>query len=101
MQITIESNPNCSSNEQFVYHELSVPRAVRGIRVGADNAEHDVVGVYEGGEFGPARSIKIADSGNGVAHLIYGGEWGIRLRPRKNASEPWDLKNVKQWGESF
>jgi hypothetical protein len=103
MQIEVEKNPNCGESSQFVFHELEAPRALRAIRVllcGRD-AECDILGVKRGGELVPACAVKVSDSGAGFAYLIYGGEWGIRLRPSAYAEEPWDFSNRHQWGEPF
>ena len=103
MQIEVEENPNCAGSEQFVFHELGRPRPVSAIRTGEGKKEAlcDVVAVERGGEFGRAFAVKIADSGAGYAYLIYGGLWGIRLRPRRFGSEGWGLLNKAQWGEPF
>lgn len=46
----------------------------------------------------PAYAAMAEDSGDGVALLVYGGDQGIRLRP-KGAAGPWDLSSPDQWGE--
>ena len=103
MHIEFESNPNCQENQEFVFKELGIAGPVWGIRVGEENRETecDVTGVEEGGRWVQAMTVKIADSSDGIAHLIYGGAWGIRLRPAKFRHEPWDLANKNQWGEPF
>ena len=103
MQIEVEANPNCHGSEQFVFQELEAPRAVKGLRVSDRGKETDcdVVGVDKGGKFREAYAVKIADSGAGYAYLIYGGDWGIRVRPEVFAEETWDLSSKHQWGESF
>ena len=60
-----------------------------------------MVAVDAKGGFGTAYARKINDSGEGIAYLIYGGEWGIRLRPQSLRDEPWDFKNPHQWGEPY
>ena len=103
MQIEIGSNPNCAGSEQFVFNELEGAKPVVAIRVSEGTKESlcDVTGVEESGRFVEASAVKIADSGNGVAYLIYGGAWGIRLRPEAHRNESWDLSNTSQWGEPF
>jgi len=103
MQIEVKANPNCGESEQFVFRELEPARPVWGLRVesGGQETSCDVMGVEKEGRFVGAMAAKIADSGAGYAYLIYGAEWGIRLRPREFAHEPWDLKNSHQWGEPF
>ena len=36
----------------------------------------------------PARAVSVEDSGAGVATLVYGGDWGLRLLPR-DGREPF------------
>lgn len=109
MQVEIEDNPNTRGCDQFVFAEIGAPRALKGIRAepvrrqaGTAGLEtlYDVVAVGRDGAFGAAYAVKIADSGEGFAYLIYGDAWGIRLRPAVTP-EPWDLANPRQWGEPF
>ena len=103
MDVYIETNLNCAGSEQFVFHPLGPARVIRGIRVNrsGQDVDCDVTGVETGGQFVPAYARKIADSGAGYAYLIYGAQWGIRLRPAAFGSEVWDLANKRQWGEPF
>ena len=103
MNIQVEENPNCRGSDQFVFNELEAPAPVKGIRVADRGKESwcDVVGVDGPGRFTDAFAVKVTDSGAGFAYLIYGGGWGIRLRPEAYAGEPWGLSNTHQWGESF
>ncbi|MBI3251803.1 MAG: hypothetical protein HYZ52_00590 [Candidatus Omnitrophica bacterium] len=103
MEIDVEANPNCPASGQFVFREIAPPRPIRGIRIEDRGKEIDcdVTAVDEGGVFGRAFSVKVADSGSGFAFLIYGGKWGIRIRRVANADEAWDLSNRHQWGEPF
>ena len=103
MYVEVEDNPNCRGSEPFVFRELEPPRAVRAIKIaeGKKDVPCDVVGVEKEGRFVPAHAAKIADSGAGFAYLIYGGAWGIRIRPEAYAGEAWDLSNEHQRGEPF
>ena len=102
MQIQVEENPNCAGSEQFVFKELGKPRAVKALIVEIAGKEKPflVTGVETGGRWAPATAIKIADSSDGHAFLIRGGEWGIRLKAQ-DSDRPWDLSDKKQWGEPF
>lgn len=103
MQIEIEDNPNCPGSDQMVYQEIGPDRPVRAILVtlhGRDVA-CDVTAVRKTGAFAPAFACKINDSSDGVAYLIHGGEWGIRIRPPQFSAEAWDLGNKNQWGEPY
>ena len=103
MDIDIADNPNCTGSQQFVFNELEEPRSIRGIRVSERGVESvcGVTGVAKGGGWVAAHAVKVTDSGAGYAFLIFGGEWGIRLRPETFALEPWDLEDHHQWGEPF
>ena len=103
MIIRVEDNPNCRESDQFFFQELGSSRPIRAIRIldrGAET-ECEVTGVGKDGRFATAYCCKVTDSGAGYAYLISGGEWGIRLKPLAFAYEPWDLRNVHQWGEPF
>jgi hypothetical protein len=41
-----------------------------------------------GGTVCPARAVPVEDSGSGIAILIYGGDWGLKLTP-KDGSAPF------------
>ncbi len=103
IKIEVEPNPNCRENAEFVFSLLGAPRPIRGVRVGKTGEETDceLTGVDAGGVWVEARAVKVTDSGAGYAYLIYGGGWGIRLKPGSHAEEPWDLSNPRQWGEPF
>src|SRR3989338_2379950 len=96
MQIQVEDNPNCPASEQYFFNELAAPRPVRALRVteGGRDVVREIASVD-----GPASAVKISDSGEGFAYLIYGGKWGICLRPEGGG--PWDLADPEQQGEPF
>ena len=102
MQIAVEDSSNCGGTEQFVYRELGPIRLVRSILAEEWGKEValDVTGVAKGGGWVQARCVKIADSGAGFAFLIFGAEWGIRLKPEWHKAG-WDFTDPKQWGEPF
>jgi hypothetical protein len=102
MLVEIEDNPNTRGCDQFVYAEIGAPKRLKAILAEDRGVEtlYDVSGVGADGAFGPAFAVKITDSSDGFAFLIYGAEWGIRLRAGA-AAEPWDLENPRQWGEPF
>ena len=103
MQIEVEESPNCPGSEQFVFKELGKPRSVAAIRaqVGGRETVCEVTGVGRGWEWLTAHCVKVADSSDGYAYLIYGAQWGIRLKPLAPRKEAWDFKAKDQWGEPF
>ena len=42
----------------------------------------------------------VSDSGQAVVHLIYGGDWGIRLKPDESGAA-WDIAASDQFGEPY
>ena len=103
MQIQVDENPNCEPSEQYVFQEIESPKPIQGIKVteGQKESSCEIVGVNQDGVFSQAHVVKITDSGAGFAYLIYGGNWGIRLKPQEHAKEAWDISNKHQWGEPF
>ena len=47
----------------------------------------------------PAYAQLVEDSGSGLAHLVYGGIYGLRFKPLA-VDEPWSLDSPHQWGET-
>lgn len=103
MLIEIEPNPNCPKDGLFVFNEMENPRPVLELKLTKNGREitAGVAGVDADGKFVQAFARKIEDSGAGIGYLIYGGAWGIRLKPGERRNEPWDLKNTHQWGEAY
>ena len=48
----------------------------------------------------PAMYAPVSDSGQARAHLVYGGDFGIRFRPSGSAGD-WSLDDPDQWGEPY
>ena len=97
----VEAGGNSDLSMTRLFEALDAPRDVRWVEVAfrPDGWEGpcDVVGWSDGGPVA-ARAARVADSGDGVVVLVYGGAEGIRLRP--SASEaPWSLDDPEQWGE--
>ena len=103
MFIEIEPNPNCKTYGVFSFEELSIAKPVQSVRLekSGETIDHDVTGVDAGGKFIPAYAQKVSDSGLGVGYLIYGGVWGIRLKPKSYSAIKWDLGDYHQHGECY
>jgi hypothetical protein len=43
--------------------------------------------------------VQVEDSGAGAAYVIYGGDWGIRLKAA-DSEKDWDASDPDQWGET-
>ena len=103
MHISVNANSNCQGSEEFVFNELGPSRKIKGIRISERGQDIDceVVGVDAQGRFVDAFAVKVADSGAGFAYMIYGSDWGIRIRPSLFLKEAWNLSDIHQWGEPF
>jgi hypothetical protein len=43
---------------------------------------------------------RVEDSGAGTVYLVWGGNWGLRLKPAIHEG-PWSLDDASQWGEPY
>ncbi len=87
INLFIDPNPNCREGCDQLFLAISAPRPVRLVQhpSGGDEAVVCEVAGYTsqgGGTPCPASAVLVEDSGAGVATLIYGGDWGLRLTPR-------------------
>jgi hypothetical protein len=87
----------------MVFKNLDEPRGLKMVRIfegEPDGRLYHVTGWSSagGGSPGEARVVQVEDSSEGSAYLVYGGDWGIRLRPE--GSEDWRLDDQEQWGET-
>lgn len=101
MYILVEDNPNCGYEER-VLKEMGDPRAITQVLADAPGGAKewcDITAVDEGGIFRAAQAVRIEDSSDGVAWLVTGGPWGLRLR-RAGAGD-WSLTSPDQWGLAF
>jgi len=102
MLVMIDANENCAEGGSWRFHALGPPGPVSRVRLyeTAPLGEwFDVVG-WTGEPDRPtcdAMAQKIDDSGSGVAWLITGGEWGVRLRPAGDSSD-WSVHDYRQRG---
>jgi hypothetical protein len=103
MHLIIDDNPNCSYEER-VFGSSGGIKKVSCIRVekpgNASPEWWDVMGVNENKEFSPAQAVRVEDSADGTAWLIYGGNWGLRLK-KMGTNSPWSLEDAHQWGAPF
>ncbi len=99
VNLFIDPNPNCPEGCDQRFQTTAEPRPVRLIRYargGGESVDCDVAGwTGEGGGAPcPAWAVPVEDSGAGVATLLYGGDWGLRLTPRDGSApfgEPYLL----------
>jgi hypothetical protein len=100
--IQIDENPNCAEWAGQVFQPLTAPRVVSHVRCDRDGATVwcAITGIDAEGQPSPAMAGLVQDSGDGSCYLIFGEEWGLRLR-EEAAPGPWDLQDQSQWGLPF
>ena len=103
--LEVEENSNCDYMPLMLYEAHSEPVAIHKIILDdpeKDPGTYDVVGWSStaGGSPCEALYLPVSDSGQAVVHLVYGGDWGIRLR-KEGSNEGWDVTNGKQYGEPY
>ncbi len=100
--VDVEPNPNCLMAANQVYKNLGEPFRVAAVRIYEGEPEGRLFAVcgWSGGE-GPAGAyaVRVEDSSAGAAYVVYGGDWGIRLRPAESMAD-WSLHDADQRGET-
>jgi hypothetical protein len=102
--VEVEANDNTPMMAQQVYKNLGLPFRVVRVRLYEGEPEgklYDVAGWSSAGGGSPvdAYAVQIEDSSAGAAFLVYGGDWGIRLRPA-GSEEAWSIDAADQLGET-
>jgi hypothetical protein len=103
--LLIDANDNCAEGGSWRFNELEPPRPVARVRL-YDSAPMGCWFEVVGWNDDPDRPVcgatmrKIDDSGSGVAFLITGGVWGVRLKPVEDPSE-WSLRDDQQRGKPY
>jgi hypothetical protein len=105
MFIEVESNPNCEQSVFARFKELGPARPVLQVRSFERRSEGEWCSVTGWTDDPaqvrcPAYAQTVEDSGAGLTHLVFGGIWGIRLKPL-TSDEDWDLNSSSQWGEPY
>jgi len=105
MFVEVESNPNCDSSMFVRFKEAGPAKLVVKVRSFERNAQGEwcwVTGWTDDLEHPmcPAYVQLVEDSGAGLTYLVYGGIWGIRLKPIA-LKEDWSLESRNQWGEPY
>jgi hypothetical protein len=104
MIVEVESNENSESSFFARFKEAGPARPVTQVRLYERNPSGEwywVTGWSDNSAMPacPAYAQLVEDSGSGLAHLVYGGIYGLRLKPITK-EEPWNLESPHQWGET-
>ena len=103
--IEVEENDNCEYMPLQVYEARADPVPVRRARLFEPERPHGVYQVTGWSSEGsgtpcPAMYVPVSDSGQAAVHLVYGGDWGVRLKP-SDSDQGWDINSPNQWGEPY
>ena len=100
--LEIEENPNCEYMPLQVYEALEESVPIEKVVMEVPGRPHGVYHVAGWNSEGATTAyyVPISDSGQGVAHLVYGGDCGLRLK-FTNSNSSWDLLDETQWGEPY
>jgi hypothetical protein len=102
--VDVESNENTPMMAQQVYRNIGVPFPVTHVRIYEGEPEGRLCAITgwtsaPDGPEAPAYAVQVEDSSAGAAFLVYGGDWGVRLRPAESDAA-WSLEGPEQWGET-
>ena len=102
--VEVEENDNCDYMPLQVFEARADPAPVSRVRLFEPDRPHGIYEVtgWSGDEDGSpcqAMYVPVSDSGQAEAHLIIGGEWGVRMRPLGGGE--WSVDDPRQWGEPF
>jgi hypothetical protein len=102
--IDVEPNDNTPMMAQQVYKNRGLPLRVAAVRLYEGEPEGHLYAITgwssaDGGSPVPAYAVQVEDSSAGAAYLVYGGDWGVRLRP-VDSDAAWSLDDPGQAGET-
>jgi hypothetical protein len=103
--LEVEENPNCSYMPMQAYEQQEEPVPVFRVRLSEPGRP---AGIYVvtgwssegGGTPCPAMYAPVSDSGQASVHLVFGGDWGVRLKP-EDSEEAWHVESDGQFGEPY
>ena len=103
--IEVEENANCEYMPLMLYeaHADAVPisRIILD-EPGRPPGMYRVTGWSSSDDGAPCAAMyaPVSDSGQAVVHLVFGGDWGIRMKPAESNAE-WDIDAPDQFGEPY
>ena len=102
--IEIEENPNCGYLPLRTYSSIGEEQSARSVLLayteGGELTEVTGWGPDNGGSPCDVHWVRAGDSGEGESVLVYGGDWGVRLRPSPSQTE-WRTTAPDQSGEPY
>ena len=103
-RVDVEPNDNTPMMAQQVYKNLGVPFPVSHVRLyeGEPDGKLCAIAGWSSKDNGSptlAYAVQIEDSSAGSAYLVYGGDYGVRLKLAES-DEAWGTASMDQWGET-
>ena len=103
--VEVDSNPNSAMSANQVFRNMTSPFRAAFVRIyegEPDGVLCAITGWSSKGDGTPvhAYAVRVEDSSAGTAFLIYGGDWGLRLRPA-DSDGAWSHEDGSQWGEPY
>ena len=103
--IDVEANANSPMPANQVFKNLSQPFRAAFLRIFEGQPEGRLCAVTgwssrNNGSPVDAYAVRVEDSSEGSAFLVYGGDWGLRLRPADSLAA-WGHEDTAQWGEPY
>jgi hypothetical protein len=103
--VEVDSNPNCEGSVFLRFREQGTAKPVFQVRIYDRISTGEwcsVTGINGESpeELCQAWAQTVEDSGAGIVYLVWGGRWGLRLKPVASHEE-WRLDEAGQWGEPY
>ncbi len=105
MFVEVEHNPNFEGSYFVRFKEVGPARQLTHVKSYERSSRGEwceVTGWCDDEEepLCPVYAQKVEDSGAGATYVVFGGNWGIRMRPEGQA-RAWSLYDDEQWGEGY
>jgi hypothetical protein len=105
MILEVEHNPNCEGTLFIRFKEFGPRRRITHVKCYDRSPRGEwclVTGWCDDPEYPlcPAYAQRVEDSGAGSAFIVFGGNWGIRLKLESETGD-WNLHDDNQWGEGY
>ncbi|HBP88769.1 MAG TPA: hypothetical protein DD706_13845 [Nitrospiraceae bacterium] len=105
MFLEVEQNQNFESSYFMRFKEIGPPRQVSHVKSYDRTSKGEwcsVTGWCDDPDQShcPAYAQKVEDSGAGSAFIVFGGNWGIRLKLESDTKR-WSIDDPNQWGEGY
>lgn len=102
--IEIEENPNCGYLPLRTYSSNGEEESAASALISYDEGGEltEVTGWSPENDGSPCdvHWVRVGDSGEGESVLVYGGDWGVRIRPYPARTE-WSMTAPDQTGEPY